>query len=184
MTRQETGIIMDILRAAYPRFYAGPEAPDPKAAISLWAGMFADEPVELVAAAVKAFIASDTKGFPPHIGAIKNAIHDLRSAKSMDETEAWNLVRKAVANSGYEAAEEFRRLPEQIQRIVGSSNQLRDWSQMDSDTLNSVVASNFQRAYRTRQESYRRDALMPPDVKKAISGIVGDMFMLEAGDDF
>ena len=49
MTRQETGIIMNILATAYPRFYAGADAPDPEQTLNLWAGMF-DEPVELVAA--------------------------------------------------------------------------------------------------------------------------------------
>lgn len=35
MTRKETGIIMDILHAAYPRFYAGNV--DMRNAINLWA---------------------------------------------------------------------------------------------------------------------------------------------------
>ena len=61
MTRQETGIIMDILTTAYPRFYSGQDAPDPRKTVNLWAGMFADDPVKLVAAAVKALIATDTK---------------------------------------------------------------------------------------------------------------------------
>ena len=58
MTRKETGIIMDILATAYPRFYSGPDAPDPAKAVSLWAEMFAEDDVALVAAAVKALIAT------------------------------------------------------------------------------------------------------------------------------
>ena len=34
MTRQETGIIMDILTAAYPRFYSSTTGPDMRNAIS------------------------------------------------------------------------------------------------------------------------------------------------------
>ena len=68
MTRQETGIIMDILATAYPRFYSGPNAPDPVKAVALWAEMFAEDDVAIVAAAVKALIATDDKGFPPTSG--------------------------------------------------------------------------------------------------------------------
>jgi len=42
--------------------------------VVLWATMFKDEPFKLVSAAVKTFIASDEKGYPPHIGAIKATI--------------------------------------------------------------------------------------------------------------
>ena len=71
MTRQETGIIMDILTAAYPRFYSSTTGPDMRNAIKLWADMFAHDEVALVAAAVKSVIESDEKGFPPTIGQVK-----------------------------------------------------------------------------------------------------------------
>ena len=54
MTLQETATIMDILTAAYPHFYGGKRAPDEKNTLSLWASVFADDDVRLVAAAVKA----------------------------------------------------------------------------------------------------------------------------------
>ena len=172
MTQKETSIIMDILKTAYPRFYNGPGAPDKLQTLNLWAEMFADDDVAMVAAAVKSYIASDVTGYPPHIGAIKNAMYDLTQAGSLDAAGAWQLVRKAIANSGYESKREFDRLPENVRRIVGSPSQLRDWGMMDSDTVHSVVASNFQRAYRARQESMRRDALLPADVKRLLSGVV------------
>lgn len=181
MTRKETGIIMDILTAAYPRFYSGPDAPDERNTVNLWAEMFADEPVELVAAGVKSLIASDTKGFPPHIGAVKNAIHGLTKTGELDAAQAWELVRKAVSNGYYGASEEFRKLPENVQRMVGSPSQLRDWSTMDSDTFNSVIGSNFLRNYRARQESERKMALMPADVRKMISGLASTLALEEGG---
>ena len=181
MTRQETGIIMDILTAAYPRFYAGPDRPDMRSTVILWAEMFRDEPVELVAAGVKAFIASDNKGFPPHVGAIKNAIHSLSEATELDAAGAWALVRKAASNSAYAAQEEFDKLPDQIKRLVGSPSQLYDWSQMDSDSFNSVVGSNFQRSFRVRQERERMTALLPSDVRKLLGGL-SEHLALEAAE--
>lgn len=77
MTRRETGIIMDILATAYPRFYAGPDAPDPVKAMNLWAELFAHDDVEVVAAAVKSLIETDQKGFPPNIGQVKAKMQEI-----------------------------------------------------------------------------------------------------------
>jgi hypothetical protein len=182
MTRQETATIMDILAAAYPRFYTGPDAPNPVQTLSLWATMFADDPVEVVAMAVKAFIASDKKGFPPHIGAIKDAIVKLNTPDAMTEQEAWELVRRATSNSNYGAKDEFEKLPPVVRRLVGSPNQLREWAMMDSDTLNSVVASNFQRSYKARAASEREYMALPSDVRNAMDRLSGSMRMPELGE--
>jgi len=165
---EQTGQILDVLSTAYPRLY--PSKTDRDKALVLWAKLFLDDPVELVSAAVKALIVSDEKGFPPHIGAVKQQMHKLLHSNEMDATDAWNLVRKAIRNSAYEAREEFGKLPEVVQRIVGSPSQLKDWGMMDSDTVHSVVASNFMRAFRQRSESARQFELLPADVKTAISG--------------
>lgn len=165
MTLRETTAIMEILSTAYPRFYAGPNAPDQKQTAKLWADMFAEDDVKLVAAAVKALIATDEKGFPPHIGAIKAKIRQLVTPREMTEQEAWNRVYRAVCNSGYNAETEFSALPERLQRMVGSPNQLREWAAMDSDTVQSVIASNFQRSYRARVRSDREWEALPADIK-------------------
>ncbi len=95
MTAKETVAIMAILRASYPRYYANTNELDAKSAVVLWAEMFDQDDPELVAAAVKAFIACDTKGFPPHIGAIKEQMRKLAQGDNgeMTELEAWELVR-------------------------------------------------------------------------------------------
>lgn len=182
MTRQETATIMDILAAAYPRFYTGADAPNPVQTLNLWATMFADDPVEVVAMAVKAFIASDKKGFPPHIGAIKDAIVKLKTPDEMTEQEAWELVRRACSNANYGSREEFDKLPPVVRRLVGSPNQLREWAQMDSDALNSVVASNFQRSYRARAASEREYLALPSDVRNAMEQLSGSMRMPELSE--
>lgn len=74
MNRRETGIIMDILQTAYPQYYRDISVEESKNAISLWSEMFADDPVAIVAAAVKDFIAKDDKGFAPNIGMIKTRV--------------------------------------------------------------------------------------------------------------
>ena len=175
MTRQETGIIMDILATAYPRFYAGPDAPDPEKAVALWAEMFAEDDVTIVAAAVKALIATDDKGFPPHIGAVKAKVRQITQPSGMTPQEAWNLVAKAIRNSAYESREEYDKLPKDIQRLVGSPNQLRDWALMDSDTVHSVVASNFQRSFTARQKADNDFKALPRDVQAMIGSVAERM---------
>ena len=169
MTRRETGVIMDILATAYPRFYAGQDAPDPAKAVALWAEMFAEDDVALVAAAVKALIAADDKGFPPHIGAVKAKLRQITGARrELSESEAWNLIAAAVRNSGYEAAQEFAKLPPVLQRIVGSPATLREWAGMDSETLHSVVASNVQRSYKAISARERELEMLPGDVRQIV----------------
>lgn len=168
MTLAQTGTIMEILKTAYPHFYSGPDAPDPKKTLSLWAEMFRHDDVALVAAAVKGLIESDEKGFPPHIGAVKAKLRLITGERGMTEAEAWGLVSSAVRNGLYGSREEFEKLPSILRRLVGSPNQLREWAMMDSDTLHSVVASNFQRSYKAAAQREREIAKLPPDVKALV----------------
>lgn len=173
MTRQETGIVMNILTTAYPRFYAGKDAPDPGRTLSLWAEMFADDDVELVAAAVKALIATDDKGFPPHIGAVKAKMRQITTPGQMSALEAWELVYKAIKRSGYNSKEEFEKLPPAIQRLVGAPSQLKDWALMDAGTVQSVISSNFQKSYQARAKQETEYQALPSDIKQMIGGLAG-----------
>lgn len=173
MTLEETGIVMDILTTAYPHFYSGPNAPDMVKAIRLWHEMFARDDVALVAAAVKALIETESKGYPPHIGAVKEKLRLISGGDEMTEAEAWGIVAKALRNSTYGSREEFAKFSPVIKRIVGSPNQLREWGMMDSETVHSVVASNFQRSYKAIAQREREIAKLPPDVK-AIAGKIAD----------
>lgn len=177
MTYDETLTIMSVLKAAYPNYYKDMRRSDADAIVSLWVEMFKDDPVEIVAVAVKAHIATDKKGFPPHIGAIKEAIVKLKTSDEMTELEAWGCVMKAICNSNYNAAQEFEALPPVVRRLVGSPNQLREWAMMDSDTVNSVVASNFQRSYRARAANEREVLALPQDVRQTMEMIAAGMQM-------
>ena len=171
MTRSETLAVMSILKAAYPAYYRDMKRSDAEIAVNLWTEMFKDDPSQIVAAAVKAYIASDTKGFPPHIGAIKDAIIKITNPTEMTELEAWGYVDKAICNGIYGAREEFEKLPPMIQLLVGSPAQLHEWALMDSNTVKSVVASNFQRSYRSHLSRQREMLSIPADVHKAVAQI-------------
>lgn len=168
---------MAVLRGAYPQFYRNISRNEAEDTVNLWAEMFFDDPYPVVAAAVKALIASDSKGFPPVIGQVKDRIMKITSPAEMTEVEAWGMVQKALRNSVYGAAEEFDKLPSVLQKLVGSPAQLREWAMMDAETVQSVVASNFQRSYRARAAQVREFEALPGDVKAFVTRLVGGMTM-------
>ena len=179
MTRDETIDLLSVLKAAYPNFYRDMTRKDADHVIDLWFDMFKDEPAGLVALAVKRHIATDTKGFPPHIGAIKDSIIKIQQPEEMTEIEAWNMVRNAIRSYSWDAKEQFDKLPPVLQRLVGSPNQLMEWAQMDPETVSSVVASNFQRSYKARAANEREFLALPTDVKSAMEQIAAGMKMPE-----
>lgn len=198
MTRQETGIIMNILTTAYPRFYSGQDAPDPRKTMSLWAEMFRDDPVELVAAAVKALIATDDKGFPPHIGAVKASMRKLVQPDEMTEMEAWRLVRQAIRGASMSpssrritaaggvdnrssAQRHFEELPPILQRVVGGPEQLAAWEQISNEQIDTVIQSNFMRSYRARAQQEREFQALPQDVRAMIGQAVGRTALEDGG---
>lgn len=83
MTRDETLKIMAVLKATYPNFYKDMTRRDAEGVVALWTDMFSEDSYNAVAAAVKAFIASDSKGFPPVVGQVKQRVTELASAKTL-----------------------------------------------------------------------------------------------------
>lgn len=175
MNRTETLAVMSILKAAYPAYYRDMKRQDAEAVVNLWAEMLSDYPADLVAAAVKAHIAGDRKGFPPHIGAIIAAIGDISKPTCLTEGEAWVLVAKALRNSSYGSEKEFAALPETLQRLVGHPSQLREWAMMDAGTVQTVVQSNFLRCYRARMETEKRLAAMPSEIREKLTNAANQL---------
>ena len=171
MTKQEVNEMLAILKAAYPHSFKDMTKADAQAMLNLWARMFeADSRME-VSAAVDALIASRTVGYSPTIGEIKEQMQRLRKHDDLDESAAWALVSKACQNGLYGYREEFAKLPPDVQAAVGQPEQLKQWAMMDADTVESVVASNFQRNYRTRQNRKKEQEKLPPSVREMLSGV-------------
>ena len=166
MTREETIKILAVLRGAYPAFYRDITKQEAESTIALWESMFDEEPYELVAAAVKAFISGDRKGFPPAIGQVKERIRQITQPEEMTEQEAWSLVSKALRNSTYGSEEEFAKLPPEIQAVVHDPGQLRQWARSPADSVETVVASNFMRSFRAKQKASKEYLALPTSVKQ------------------
>lgn len=145
MTVQETGGVLDVLRAAYPQFYRNIGDRELKNVLQVWAAFFREEPVELVKRGVSALILADVKGYPPSIGAVKQWVWRVQQPERPTTQQAWLLVQKAVNSADYEKA--FQALPAAVRRCVGSPTQLAQWGRMEESAFQSVVYSHFRRAY-------------------------------------
>lgn len=183
MTLDETITILKVIKAEWPHSFKGITRQDADAKLNLWAEMFKDDDPVLVGAAVKSLIVGGGLEFAPTIGAVKEKMRELAEPEQMTEAEAWARVKKAVCRSAYNSQQEFDKLPETLQRLVGSPYQLRDWSQMDIDTLDSVIGSNFQRSYKVRAKRDREYAAIPEDVKKAVAGVVEHLRLGDGKND-
>ena len=84
---------MSVLKAAYPGYYREMKKTEAWAVVGLWQSAFRDEAAESVAMAVRDYIAGDAKGFPPSIGAIKQAV--LKQPRRAEPvTEEWAALRR------------------------------------------------------------------------------------------
>lgn len=180
MTKADVIGIMAILETAYPQYYAKRGNQERMEAANLWAELFAADPAPVVAAAIKAIIISSPNPFPPSIGEIKNKMHDLTTPSGLSETEAWAMVSKALHNGIYGYAQEFEKLPPTVQVAVGRPEQLREWAVMPEDEVQSVVASNFMRGYKTVTRREREMEMLPSDVRELLTGVNAAM-LPEAG---
>lgn len=175
MTRNQTVEIIGLLQTNYPDVYRNMSDDALAATVNLWARMFTDEPYEIVAAAVMGYIANNTARFAPNIGQVKEAIRKLTHQDELTEGEAWAMVSRALRRSTYDSQEEFAALPPIVQKAVGSPAQLREWAGMDADTVQSVVASNFQRTYRTMLARAAEQEKTPERIRAYFSGLTQPM---------
>lgn len=173
MNEFETTKVLAILKTAYPNFYKNDSEID--AAIKLWVIMFKEEPVQLVEQAIYALLA--TSKWAPAIADVKEKILLLTRKPDMTELEAWGKVYKAIQSANYYAQENFDNLPPILQRLVGSPNQLREWAQMDTEDLQSVVSSNFHRSYTARVKQEKEYQVLPSSNKQIIQGLANKFNM-------
>ncbi len=159
---------MAIIREFYPAYYRDKSPEEAQISARLWKELFAEDDGDQVLAAVKAFIATDTKGFPPSVGQVKARLVQLNAPDMLDEAQAWARVSRAIQRGSYHAAEEFEKLPPVVQKVVGSPSMLRTWAATDADTLQTVVASNFMRAYRSRAQDAMERLALPADVRRLL----------------
>ena len=165
MTASEAAKLLYTIRIAYPQAYSRATNDDLTAAAQLWAHVLEDYTYQQASAGLMAYMASDSRGFPPSPGQVIDQIAKRQQSGQMTGAEAWAMVRRALRNSSYHAEEEFDRLPPEIQQAIGGASALRDMSRIDSDEVATVCQSHFLRAYGAVLTRREEDAKLPVRVR-------------------
>ena len=159
MTRDETKKVLEVIDNVYPNWHPK----DPSLTLSVWAALFKDYSYKDVGEALRRYIVSDRQGFAPVPGQLVDILHTPEDESDCTDLSAWSMVRKAISNGNYGSREEFDKLPAAVQKAVGSPENIKEWAMMDTEAVDSVIQSNFLRAYRTvlQREREKRRYLLP-----------------------
>ena len=178
MTRDETVNIIRIMVDSYPNYKPN----NLSETVDVWHTMLSDYDYSLVSVALKSYILSDTSGFAPAIGQIVAKMHAIIQPQELNEMEAWSLVSKAIRNSIYNAAEEYAKLPQIVQKAVGLPSQLMQWA-IDDSYNESVVSSNFMRCYRIELAREKELSMLPEDARKIAQNGSGVSYAAQIGEE-
>ena len=165
MTPEQTKQILTILQINYPQSFRGWSAEQKKAYLAMWSEAFKDTPADIVTAAVKSIVYTDTREFAPNIGQVNGKIRELTSVE-LSGADAWKAIETAV-HSGSPAAE-WKKLPESIRRVT-SPRELDDWAfHTEPSVFRTVVKGQCLKAYSVQADREREMQMLPQSVKKLI----------------
>lgn len=175
MTDEQVDKLLTLLQAEYPHSFSGMDDRMLALKRNLWIKEFEQDDNRIVLAAARLYMKSGG-AFAPTIGQLREKIAMLTTSGSeLPEQSAWALVSKACQNGLYGYKKEFEKLPPDVQRAVGAPEQLREWARMDVETVQSVVASNFMRNYRTQQSRERELAQIPDELRNKLCEVAGNL---------
>lgn len=163
MTEKEVRQLLAMTQAVYPNY----NPLSREAAVNAWLMCLSEYDNNVVMAAFKAYMTTNTSGFAPVPGQLIEILQTLTQPSELNELEAWSLVRKALRNCGYNSEQEFAKLPKVVQKAVGTPQQLKIWA-CDSEFNENVVSSNFIKTYRTEVKRATELNKMSSDVRKLI----------------
>jgi hypothetical protein len=104
VTRDDFKILVKGMKA----IYADPKFIPDKDVFDVWYALMNDLEYEYLNLAIQKHMISSK--FPPTPADIREQYQSLIDPEEMNEMEAWNLVSKAIRNSGYNYEEEFLKL--------------------------------------------------------------------------
>lgn len=142
MTKAEVLVLIKAMMDLYPNY----KPTDLERTVNSWSAVLKYDEARTIQNALITYSRTDTSGFAPSVG-------QLVQLAAPDTSNDWMLVRQAICNSSYHAEEEFKALPERVQRLVGSPEQLREWARTDTDIVDTSIA----KAFRERGKNVRED---------------------------
>lgn len=177
MTEKEVRQLLAMTQAVYPNY----NPPSREAAVNAWLMCLSEYDNNVVMAAFKAYMTTNTSGFAPAPGQLIEILQALTQPSELNELEAWSIVRKALRNCGYNSEQEFAKLPTVVQKAVGTPQQLRIWA-CDSEFNENVVSSNFIKTYRTEVKRATELNKVPDDIRKLVEMVNQNSFSSQITD--
>jgi hypothetical protein len=162
MNKLEASQVVEAIGSIYPNYHPM----NLELAVSAWEGIFGDVPYSVVMGALYSY-AKNNNEFPPTPGQLNEIIIQAIDKDAISESEAWNMVLVAIRNGAYGAEEEFNKLPEDVQKAIGSPHYLHELAL--SDNVNyGVESSNFYKNLRIVRERQKNVEHIPDRVKQVI----------------
>lgn len=153
MTIKEWTDIVKVLNVMYEKDGKLMFDADTPEKITVWYSCLNDLEYKPCCEAIKRFAL--TSKFRPTIADIREQYTKIAGTGSVpSEMEAWNMVRIALRDSTYNAEEQFNEFPELVKQIVVSPARLKEWGQLPSDTVSSVVRAEFRHSYESAYKQY------------------------------
>lgn len=173
MTREETSKLYAVMVIFYPECFRNNSVQEAAAWVNGWTDALSSCTYDQVSMAFKMYMQGANCKFPPKPGeliALINRTNPDHPDNGHSEADAWALVEKALRNSGYNAQEEFDRLPPEVREALGRADTLKTMA-LDENYYDhsGVYEATFVRSYRTIQERRRRDAQYSPEIRAAIN---------------
>lgn len=167
MTRDEFLRISQILKSVFtsPSFMAGKEG------MEVWYRTLQDLDYKAVYMAVEEYILTEEK--QPLPASIRKKTMMVSQPQELNENEAWALVSRALRNGIYNSESEFNKLPPNVQKAVGSPQNLHNWATSDYEAIETVIASNFRRTYSTVVNRESEIKSLPQQMQNAIKIATG-----------
>lgn len=180
MTREQIQDLLASIQSLYPNW-----KPENKTAtVNAWHWALQDYPAEGIKGALQIYVKTNNTGFAPSVSQLIGALHSATETERLSEGEAWALVKRAIQDGNYHAEERYNELPEIVQKAVGSPNMIHQWAGTESGEVNTVIMSNFQRAYKTVLQRERFNERVPEALSELVMKITEKMpKMIEAGED-
>lgn len=151
----------------FPRDTAFANATDKM--ITAWWEMLSDLPKNAVSVALKRHAAISQ--FAPSIAEIRKAVTDMTASDGRTGLDEWNDVAKALRNSAYDSAEQFRKLSPIAQRLVGSPMQLKEWGCAEDAATISVAKSQFLKGYEILKRRENETKQLPESIRYLLTGL-------------
>ena len=182
MTRDDVKKLIAVMSGVYPN-YAPKNLP---LTVDVLYKVYEKFDYSVIEKALADYISTDKSGFAPVPGQlVELAYKNDLDKDAMTAQEAWDRVLKALSRSAYYFDEEFKKLPEIVQKCIGSPYRLHQMA-IDENFNPGVEYSHFARTFNELSAKDRENKKMAlieevNDDTKRLADLVKDTAMALPG---